>query len=463
MKLRSKGMSPGFELARLALLAAVFAASLLGQAGSNAAESFGEQVDVEVVNVDVVVTDRSGRRVVDLKQDDFELRVDGRSTAIEYFSPPRGPGAQPSSAPLAAATIPDLPAPGTPATAATAPTSLVLYIDQTALETRARHETIEELREYFLARPDGADRVTVAVFEQNLQIVLPSTSDRALLMKALDTVESRPSLARLGSGERMQLDHEIRQYGQDVARFGGGFAVAEAHRIEQAIEQWAEEQIDRQRRSVAALQQMIGALAASEGRKAVLLATAGIQANPGQAVLAALDQQRGVATSSDANRAPTLAIQGLTLIQEFERMILAAQNARIAFYTISPVVQPPGENSAEFGSAGPNAYRPLPRDTGGVEAASSVARLAGATGGSTLTVGANLDRKLEAVAADIDAAYSLGFTTDTSAGDKDHRIEVTTRRAGLEVRHRENFRRRTAGERANSALAAAVTLGQAEN
>ncbi len=427
-----------------------------------ATDDFSERVDVEVVNVDVVVSDRAGKRVLDLGRDDFELLVDGRSVGIEYFAAPRGAPASAVQEPpptLGAATIPPLEEVEAPST----PTQLILYIDQTALENRARHETVEELREFLRSRPEGADRVTVAMFEQNLKVLLLPTTERDKVLSALDELERRPSLARLGSGERMQLEHEIRTYGQDVARFGGGFAITEAQRIEQEILQWAETQIDRQRRSIVALEQMVGALAAAEGRKAVVLATAGIQANPGQGVLAALDQQRGVATTTDANRAPTLELLGISLANDFERMIQAAQNARVAFYTISPVAQPPGENSAEFGSAGPNAYRPLPRDYGMMEAASSVARLAGATGGTSLTLGTNLDRSLETVSADVDAVYSLGFSTGDAAGDEDHRIEVRARRAGLEVRHRESFKRRSTADRAESALQAAVTFGQAEN
>ena len=195
----------------------------------------------------------------------------------------------------------------------------------------------------------------------------------------------------------------------------------------------------------------------------MVLATAGIQANPAVALLAALDQQRGVATTTDANRAPTLEGRGLALLADFERMIQAAQNARIAFYTVAPGAEAPVENSAEFGSAGPNADRPLPRDFAAVEASSSIARMAGATGGASFTIGSDLDRRLEGVAADVDASYSLGFTTGAEAGDKDHRIEVRTRRAGFEVRHRESFRRRSAPDRAAASLAAAVTFGQAEN
>ncbi|MFL6236820.1 MAG: hypothetical protein ACJ76N_27060, partial [Thermoanaerobaculia bacterium] len=39
---------------------------------------FGEQIEVRVVNVEAVVTDRQGNRVTGLKPGDFRLEVDGR-------------------------------------------------------------------------------------------------------------------------------------------------------------------------------------------------------------------------------------------------------------------------------------------------------------------------------------------------------------------------------------------------
>jgi VWFA-related protein len=441
------------------LASAVAGAPGLAQAPEASEEPFAERVEVEVVNVDVIVTDREKRRVLDLHEDDFELLVDGRPVPIEYFAAPRPP-AVPA---IAAESVAPLPVAASPLAEPIRPTNLILYIDQTALENRARHETLRELREFFATRAEGGDSVTVAVFEQNLRVLLLPTSDRGRIGQALEELENRPSLARLGNGERMQLQHDIRNYGRDAARFPPRFRLAEAQRLEHEIVAWAEQQLDRQQRSIAALAQMVDALAATEGRKVVVLATAGIQANPAVALLAALDQQRGVATTTDANRAPTLEGRGLELLTDFERMIQAAQNARIAFYTVAPGAEAPVENSAEFGSAGPNADRPLPRDFGAVEASSSIARMAGATGGATFTIGSDLDRRLEGVAADVDASYSLGFSTGAEAGDKDHRIEVRTRRAGLEVRHRESFRRRSAPDRAAASLAAAVTFGQAEN
>lgn len=454
----------------LALVACGLAAPARAQAPAAEEAPFSERVDVEVVSVDVIVTDPRKGRVVDLGKDDFEVLVDGRAVAIDYFAAPRLAAPQPAPA-LTAESLPELPVAPRPAPAVLTPTNLVIYVDQTALENRARHETVTELREFLAARPAGGDRVMVAAFEQDLRVLLQPTTDPVRIAAALDELESRPSLAKLTSSERTQLYQDIRAYGRNAMRVSGGMAAIRAARIQEGevirleneITLWAEQVLDREARSVESLERLVRALAASEGRKAVVLATAGIQGYPARGLFAALDQQRGVVTSSDSQRSPSLEQRGLETLRQFEQMVHAAQNARVAFYTVSPVVQPPYENSAEFGSAGPRAAIPLPRDLGTMEASSSIARLAGATGGATFNIASDLDRHLEAVTADIDATYSLGFSTGAEAGDKTHKIDVRVRRPGLDVRHRESFQRSSATERAESALSAAVTFGQAEN
>src|SRR5215212_6056631 len=47
---------------------------------------FGEVLDVRVVNVEVVVTDKQGERVRGLGSKDFRLEVDGKEVPIDYFS-----------------------------------------------------------------------------------------------------------------------------------------------------------------------------------------------------------------------------------------------------------------------------------------------------------------------------------------------------------------------------------------
>lgn len=48
--------------------------------------TFGETIDVRVINVEVEVTDREGRRVTGLGADGFRLEVAGRERPIEYFT-----------------------------------------------------------------------------------------------------------------------------------------------------------------------------------------------------------------------------------------------------------------------------------------------------------------------------------------------------------------------------------------
>jgi len=457
-------------LLALGLLASGRHAPAQTQALKAAPDALAERVEVEVVNVDVVVSDRDQGWVLDLNQDDFELLVDGKPVPIDYFAPPRG--GNPSSAAVARAPSGpsaggDAAAPANAESAALVPANLILYVDQTALESRARQITLDELRQFLRRRPAGAERVMVAAFEQNLRVLLLPTTDRARIAQALDQLEKLPARARLGSSERLQLERNVRSYGRaamgvDAGR-GAAYLRAEAQRLEQEISAWAEQEVDRERRAVAALARLVSALAAVEGRKAVVLATAGITANPALFLRSALDQQRRGLTSADSNRTPTLELLGEMLLVEFEQMVHAAQNARVAFYTVSPGAVPQAQNSAEFGSTGPGSDRPLPRDLSVVEASTSITRMAAATGGASFTIGSGLGRRLERVTAEADAAYSLGFTTGAQAGAADHRIEVRTVRTDLEVRHRESFRRRSAPERAETALSAAVTFGQAEN
>src|SRR5687768_11333164 len=50
-----------------------------------AEQTFFEVIDVRVVNVEVVVTDREGKPVPGLAREDFELLENGRPVEINYF------------------------------------------------------------------------------------------------------------------------------------------------------------------------------------------------------------------------------------------------------------------------------------------------------------------------------------------------------------------------------------------
>ena len=205
-----------------------------------------------------------------------------------------------------------------------------------------------------------------------------------------------------------------------------------------------------------ALTRIVGALEAVEGRKAVVLATAGYTSEPALYLLRFFAQKLGGSQGTEVTHAPRLDELGIRLAQDFERLVAAAEDARVAFYTVSPREPPAGQGSAEFVSAGAGAESAAmaPRDTTAVDTGASVVRLAAATGGRNFYVDSSLDAALGELDADSAAVYSLGFSTGAAAGAKNHKIEVAVLRDGLSVRHRESFpppaRRRSSPKRRSS-------------
>ena len=90
-----------------------------------AAPSFGETVEVNVVNIDVYAVDKDGHRVTGLGKNDFELLEDGKKVVVSNFEAVEaGPSRPAASAPAASG--------GPAATPVSGPRddlSLVVYFD----------------------------------------------------------------------------------------------------------------------------------------------------------------------------------------------------------------------------------------------------------------------------------------------------------------------------------------------
>ncbi len=150
------------------------------------AADFGESIEVDVVSVEVFVTDRAGKAVAGLGRGDFELQVDGKAVAITNFY--AGTSASATAAPGA-------PAAGEPATAA-APASqasdpagtpedrrlnLIVFVDNLTLTPEARNRAIESLSAFFRSGLRPGDRVLLASYDGQalkLRRPPPATSRR---------------------------------------------------------------------------------------------------------------------------------------------------------------------------------------------------------------------------------------------------------------------------------------------
>lgn len=155
---------------------------------------FGEEIDVRVVNLEVVVTDRQGNRVTDLKPGDFRILVNGKPVSLDFFSEVREgvalSPAQPET--LAAEPAPDV-APSVEPGGEVGVNYLV-FIDDFFSIARQRNDVLESLKKDLPARLGPQDRMSVVAWDGGrLTRLTDWTASRAAMEKALDAAMARPT------------------------------------------------------------------------------------------------------------------------------------------------------------------------------------------------------------------------------------------------------------------------------
>lgn len=158
---------------------------------------FGEEIQVRVVNLEVVVTDRQGQRVHGLTADDFRLRVDGQDMPIDFFSE--------IADGLRVETVDTLTEPGTENLNPTgvAPgepvgLSYLVFIDHSSL-ARNRQQVLEGIRQQ-ITRFGPMDRMAIVSFRgRKLKILSPWSQSKAQLDDALvGAIGTAPSVVDAG-------------------------------------------------------------------------------------------------------------------------------------------------------------------------------------------------------------------------------------------------------------------------
>lgn len=432
-------------------LVAFFVAALAAAVAARAqqppeppAAAFGERVDVVLVEVETVVTDRQGRRVAGLGRDDFRLLVDGEPVEIAVFeevrrgdeplaaAPPAGEGAAPAPAADPAATV-----------ASTA--RYLVFVDRYFGSDAGRLRVLERLRDDLGELAPGDEVAIVGWDGSRLDVELPWTSDRVKVGRTLDHVAGQ----RGGRAER-----ELRG------------TVSE--------EQRNRKRADQLEATVRAVTAALQGFAGGPGRSVALLVSGGWPFDPGggsgfRSLLmpdtrAMVRRLAEVANASGFTLYPidapgaqpsltvTAAVAGLDDVPGAALQPLEAP--------VDPdVVQAPlptePEGPDRMGRAFESAWEEF-------DAESTLLLLAEETGGVALINGQRTGALRQAVA-DLSSYYRLGFYHAAQADGTVRRVEVEVDRPGLAVRSRRSFADLTVATRAEVALEQALLMGVAPN
>lgn len=375
------------------------------------ASIFGETIDVRVVNVEVVVTDRQGNRVTGLAPGDFRLRVDGKEVPIEYFTEVRG--GQAIAAEGEGAAVQGLPAlaPGSPVG-----TSYLVFIDDYFSITQRRDEVLHNLMDD-LGRLGPEDRMAIVAFDgAKIDMLSTWSGNERELHRALQQALGRKSygLHRVAELRNFESSRRIGTLGTVDSR------AAFVNRLDLDELGYIEQVADQIRRAVAATVGTLRGFAAPPGRKVMLLLSGGWPYSPADFVI--------------NNPVRPVIHHEVPIGGELYQPIV--DTANLLGYTLYPV-DVPGVDPF-----GPTAEDQGPRG-GGInlreqEIHSTLDFVAKETGGKSLLNALRADA-LKTAASDTRSYYWLGFTPQRERNDKRHDIRVESIRPGLEVRARDNY------------------------
>jgi VWFA-related protein len=408
------------------------------------APGFHEEVEVRVMDLDVVVTDRAGRPVSDLKREDFTVRVGGKVVPIDYFA--RIEEGVIHSPDLATASPDQVVTAYPQADEAYVPRHFLIYVDVGHLDPNGRRRGSEALSD-LVTRMGPTDSARIVVFDRRSKPVTEWTSSKEELLSAIDRAE------KLGTGmsrlmAEQQTLHEIDYPAAIVPTQAQEFR-------ESAAARFAEQERAEIRAMLSDLRAELPTFATLVGRKAFVFLSGGFELRPGQAMAAyaasrpaGLNQPRNPRALRPSFITPRSVPD---LSKELQDVVKAANALEITFYTLDArglVVEGPTAGNDELLESRLG-FTALAGSQDGMMA------LARETGGLALLNANDLRPGLERVYQDSAVYYSLGVTlSKIASGYQSVRVDVDRR--GVTARARQGYAVRTPEERSRDAVLAAL-------
>lgn len=408
------------------LLAMPLAAQEEQQAEPQGLPRILETVDVRVINIDVVVTDRKGKAITGLTRDDFILYENGRPQNITNFYEIVTQGSE-------IAAVQPAPAPEGPAPVQAAPEELrrriIIFIDNLSLSPFNRNRVFKEMKGFVREVLGPGDQAMIATWNRSMKVRLPFTGDPVQIEQTLDAIAGESALGIHQVSERRQAQSQIR----DARSYQD--AVIAARSYSQALEHDL-------RQTVSHVNSLMGTLGGVEGKKVMLVTSEGFQMQPGRELFTYIDdisREKGNWQSSGSVFLESMHFNASNLIESIAR---SANANGITLYTLhAGGLVGYNESSAENSEP----ISPAVQQAALSNSTDSLRLMADLTGGLAVVGTNNFSGAFERIAQDLSSYYSLGYRSGTERVDRQRSIEVKSRNPQYVVRSRRSFVEKSVG------------------
>ena len=426
--------------------------------------TFTEEVSVRVINVDVIVTDRSGQAVAGLDREGFELRVDGRPVPISNFYSEAGQREAATGRPVIPESRRDPSFRSLEEIRESAPrrSHVVIMIDHSRLRAANRKRAFNAIRQA-IDRLGESDLVAVVGVESHLVFYSDFLFDRAGIHRILDEVTRAAAKTDHSEVERRQIFGELAR-GMSGGRLARTSTADDGSLIAR-IRAYASEEYDRSLRSMSQIEKVISTLAGVPGRKTLLYVGEGIPTRPAEGLYVEYRNrfsgpERGL-RHQNYNTNYNREIGNFDLTQPMEQLATAANRAGVTLFAIDAESNHGGDLRSALTEQGVTSEAVTLVDENYREPLEYAAK---ATGGRLLQSSGTLAKQLVELAGGLQTFYSLGFMSPAGwQPGSDYQIEVKVKGKGLKVNHRDKVRLPKPDEREASATIAALMYRTVDN
>jgi VWFA-related protein len=415
----------GNPLNRLLVLIAAVALTLPLAAQRRQAEPepprIVENIDVRVIDVDVIVTDRRGNFVPGLKAEDFEIYENGVKKAISNFYEVEGNRAKNIVADEVGAKVENRPAAEEPV-AEEMKRRIIFYVDNLSLNPFNRNRVFEQMKTFVKEVMRPGDEAMIATYNRSMKVRVPFTRDASQIESILDSLARESGLGVNVSSERKSTEDRIR----DASSYDEAIVTARtyASSVEHDL-----------RQSTSSINALMSTLAGVEGKKILVLTSEGFPMQPGREMFYFIDEigrEKGW-SNVGSSMLQAMNFDGASLIQSIAK---TANANDITMYTVHAAGLTGGsEMSAEHA-------RPTPimvSHAATSNTTESMQLMAQMTGGLASVQTNNFAEAFRRIGRDLDAYYSIGYRAGTERVDRQRYLEVRTKNKEYRARARQTF------------------------
>lgn len=386
-----------------------------------------ESIEVRVVSLDVVVTDKSGKRITGLTQDDFEVFEKGRKQEITNFSEIS------ASDETAAATAEAKPG---EAQAQAQPerrkNTVVFFVDNSSIDPRRRHIVFDELRRFCDTALLPGDRAMVVTWNRNFRIAHPFTEKAADVQRTLAKLELESDGASLLASRRI-VQQRIRDELEDTLEQGlpilGAYTNARMYARNYAEEMFA--QVRAMLFSVGATMSVFGG---TEDKKVFVFIGDYLPTKAGAEMEQFIDE---IFTGyPDIRNQDSPQIDVITMSKLLNETIRLANASGVTLYMISG-----GSLEQTYVDSGDRQFpiSPMSRVTERADTITAFAETSEQTGGVAFLGGTDPRKALQQIVDDFHAYYSIGFRPTSAADGKERTIKVRAKNPNYVIRSRKTY------------------------